>query len=133
MIRRVSVFLLALVAIVTAVNLVCQAESQSLLKPNVQDAVLNGEAKLVGRLPATQTIHFDIVLALRHQPELENYLQQVYDPSSPSYRHFVTVKEITERFGPSQEDFDAVIAFAKASGFTVVGGSRDGFDVQLTG
>ncbi|MGA9789379.1 MAG: S53 family peptidase, partial [Terriglobales bacterium] len=133
MIRRVSVFLLALVAIVTAVNLVCQAESQSLLKPNVQDAVLNGEAKLVGRLPATQTIHFDIVLALRHQPELENFLQQVYDPTSPSYRHFVTVKEFTERFGPSQEDFDAVIAFAKASGFTVVGGSRDGFDVQLTG
>ena len=133
MIRRVSVFLLALVAIVTAVNLVCQAESQSLLKPNVQEAVLNGEAKLVGRLPATQTIHFDIVLALRHQPELENFLQQVYDPSSPSYRHFVTVKEFTERFGPSQEDFDAVIAFAKASGFTVVGGSRDGFDVQLTG
>jgi subtilase family serine protease len=133
MIRRVSVFLLALVAIVTAVNLVCQAESQSLLKPNVQQAVLNGEAKLVGRLPATQTIHFDIVLALRHQPELENFLQQIYDPTSPSYRHFVTVKEFTERFGPSQEDFDAVIAFAKASGFAVVGGSRDGFDLQLTG
>jgi hypothetical protein len=34
---------------------------------HVPDAVLNGEAKLVGRLPATQTIHFDIVLALRHQ------------------------------------------------------------------
>jgi subtilase family serine protease len=133
MIRRVSVFLLALVAIVTAVNLVCQAESQSLLKPNVQQVVLNGEAKLVGRLPATQTIHFDIVLALRHQPELENFLQQVYDPTSPSYRHFVTVKEFTERFGPSQEDFDAAVAFAKASGFTVVGGSRDGFDLQLTG
>src|SRR5208282_1020292 len=133
MIRRVSVFLLTLVAIVTAVNLVCQAESFSLLKPNVQEVVLNGEAKLVGRLPATQTLHFDIELALRHQPELENFLQQVYDPTSPSYRHFVTVKEFTERFGPSQEDFDAVIAFAKASGFTVVGGSRDGFDVQLSG
>jgi subtilase family serine protease len=133
MIRRLSVFLLALVAMVAAVNLVCQAESQSLLKPNVQEAVLNGEAKLVGRLPATQTIHFDIVLALRHQPELENFLQQVYDPTSPSYRHFVTVPEFTERFGPSQEDFDAVIDFAKASGFTVTGGSRDGFDVQLMG
>ena len=133
MIRRLSVFLLALVAMMTAVNLVSQAESFSILKPNVQEAVLNGEAKLLGRLPSTQTLHFDIELALPHQPELENFLKEVYDPSSPSYRHFVTVPEFTERFGPSQEDFDAVVAFAKASGFTVVGGSRDSFDIQLTG
>jgi kumamolisin len=76
-------------------------------------------------------MHFDIVLALRHQPELENFLQEVYDPSSPSYRHFVTVPEFTERFGPSQEDYDALISFAKANGLTVLGGSRDSMDVQF--
>ena len=40
--------------------------------------------------------------------------------------------EFTARFGPSQEDYDALIAFAKASGFTVTGGSRDSMDVQFT-
>ena len=45
----------------------------------------------------------------------------------------ITVKEFTERFGPSQEDYDAVIGFAKANGFTVMGGSRDAMDVQLKG
>ena len=115
----------------SVVSIVSQAQSQPLLTRNVREAVVNGEAKLVGRLPATQTMHFDIVLALRHQPELENFLQEVYDPSSRSYRHFVTVKEFTERFGPSQEDYDALLQFASANGLAVIGGSRDAIDVRF--
>jgi kumamolisin len=132
-IRKLGVSLLALVAIASAVSVVCQAESQSLLTRHLREAVVQGQAQSVGRLPATQSMHFDMVLALRHQAELENFLQALYDPSNPSYRQFVTPKEFTARFGPSQEDYDAVIAFAKASGFAVVGGSRDAFDVQLQG
>ncbi len=132
-IPKLSVPLLALVAIVFAMSIASQAQSQTLLTHHVREAVLNGEAKSVGQLPATQSIRFDIVLALRHQPELEDFLQHVYDPASSSYRQFVTVPQFTERFGPSQEDYDSVLAFAKASGFTVVGGSQDSFDVQLKG
>ena len=133
MIRKLSVSLLALVAILLAMNIVCQAQSKTLLTRHVRESVLNGEAQSVGRLPATQTMRFDIVLALRHQAELENFLQELYDPSSSSYRHFLTVQEFTARFGPSQEDYDALIRFAEKSGFTVVAGSRDAMDVQLKG
>jgi len=118
---------------VAGVNVVCQAQSQTLLTRHVREVTLNGQAQLVGRLPVTQAMHIDIVLALRHQPELENFLQELYDPSSSSYRHFVTVPEFTARFGPSQEDYDALIHFAQANGFTVLGGSRDSMDVQLKG
>jgi len=131
--RRLIIFLLTVVALVASVNVVCQAQSQTLLTRHVREATLNGQAPLVGRLPVTQTMHVDIVLALRHQPELENFLQEVYDPSSSSYRHFVTVPEFTARFGPSQEDYDALIGFAKTNGFAVLGGSRDSMDVQLQG
>lgn len=132
MIRRFSVCMLAVVVMMLVASTVGQAQTQ-LMTRHVREVTQNGQATMVGRLPATQTMHFDIVLALRHQTELENFLEEVYDPSSPLYRQFVTVKEFTERFGPSQEDFDAVLAFAKTSGFTVVGGSRDAFDVQLKG
>jgi len=132
MIRRFSVCVLALVAMMLVVSMVGQAQTQ-LMTRHVREVTQNGQATMVGRLPATQTMRFGIVLALRHQPELENFLQEVYDPSSPSYRHFVTVKEFTARFGPSQEDYDAVIRFAAAHGFTVIGGSRDGMNVQLKG
>ncbi len=132
MIRNLSVFLLTLATMLSVVNVVCQAVPQPLLTRHVREVVVNGQAQSVGRLPATQSMRFDIVLALRHQPELENFVQELYDPSSPSYKHYVTPKQFTERFGPSQEDYDALVAFAKANGFKSVGGSRDSRDLQFT-
>jgi len=110
-----------------------RTQAQSLMTRHVREANLNGQAKFVGRLPAGQTMRLDVVLPLRNQAELEDFLRELYDPSSPSYRHFLTVQEFTARFGPSQEDYDAVIRYAKANGLAVVGGSRDGMDVQVEG
>ncbi|MFZ1916777.1 MAG: protease pro-enzyme activation domain-containing protein [Terriglobales bacterium] len=131
MIRKSSLPLLILVALLSVASVVSQA--QSLRTRHVREVVVSGEAQSVGRLPATQTMRFDIVLALRHQPELDNFLQELYDPSSSSYRHFLTPEEFTARFGPSQEEYDAVLRFAEASGFRRLGGSRDGMDVQIEG
>ncbi len=131
--RKLIVFFLMVVAIVSAVNVVCQAQSQTLLTRHVREVTRTGQALPVGRLPVTQSMHIDIVLALRDQAGLEKFVKEVSDPSSPSYRHFVTVPEFTEKFGPSQEDFDAVVRFAKANGFKVSGGSRDSMDIQLKG
>ena len=133
MIRRMTVLLLAAAAMVPGASVVSQAQPQQLMTRHTRDAVVNGQAQSLGRLPASQSLQFDVVLPLRHEPELESFLEQVYDPSSSSYRQFVTVKEFTERFGPSQEDYDAVIRFAGANGLKVVGGSRDAMDVQLKG
>ncbi|MBZ5616823.1 MAG: S53 family serine peptidase [Acidobacteriia bacterium] len=133
MIRRLSLFLLTIAAMVSCMNMVCQAQEQAALTNHMRDVTLNGQARSVGRLPATHSMRLDIVLPLRNQAELDNFLQELYDPSSPSYRRFLTVQEFTARFGPSQKDYDAVIRFAKRNGFTVVGGSRDGMDVQLKG
>ncbi|HUM03826.1 MAG TPA: protease pro-enzyme activation domain-containing protein [Terriglobales bacterium] len=133
MIRRASPPLLTLVAVVSILSALSQAQSTSLMTRHTRDVVVSAQAQSVGRLPATQALQIDVVLALRHAAELDNFLQELYDPSSPSYRHFVTVKEFTERFGPSQEDYDAVVRYAKANGLAVMGGSRDGMDVQLKG
>jgi len=133
MIRRLTVFLLAIVALMLGANSACQAQEQSLLTIHMRDVTLNGQAQLVGRLPATQPLRLDIVLPLRNQAQLNSLLDQLYDPSSPSYRRFLSAQEFTARFGPSQKDFDAVVRFAKTNGLTVVGGSRDGMDVQVTG
>ena len=110
-----------------------QAQAQSLLTRHVRQQVISGQAAFLNRLPETQTLRIDIVLPLRDPAGLEKFLQEVYDPSSPSYRHFLTVPEFTARFGPTQEDYDAVVHYATSNGFKVVGGSRDGMDVQLEG
>jgi subtilase family serine protease len=110
-----------------------QARAQSLMTRHVREANLTGQAQFVSRLPETQSMRIDIVLPLRDQAGLDNFLRELYDPSSPSYRHFLTVQEFTAKFGPTQEDYDAVIRYAKTNGLSVVGGSRDGMDVQAEG
>jgi kumamolisin len=81
----------------------------------------------------TETLRIDIVLPLRDPAGLEQFLRDVYDPSSPSYRRFLTVPEFTARFGPRQEDYDAVIDYVASRGLTITGGSRDAMDVQAEG
>jgi subtilase family serine protease len=110
-----------------------RAQPQSLLTRHVRDAVANGQAQLVGKLPATQTLRFDIVLPLRDRAGLQNFVREVQDTASPSYHQFLTPQEVTARFGPSQEDWDALVAFAKASGFEIISGTREARDLRLAG
>jgi kumamolisin len=131
MMRRSST-LLTIVALVLGVNIVCHAQSQ-LLTRHVREMTLNGQAPVVGHLPATQSMRLVLVLPLRNQETLDNFLRELYTPSSPSYRQFLTVEEFTARFGPSQKDYDAVIRFAEANGFKVVGTSRNRLNLDVAG
>jgi subtilase family serine protease len=133
MIRRLSASLLTIVALLLVVSIVCQAQALPLMTRHLREAVRNGQARSVGHLPATQTMRLVLVLPLRNQAELENFLQEVYDPSSLSYRQFLTVEEFTERFGPSPEDYDSVIHFAEANGLSVVGTSRNRLNLDVSG
>jgi subtilase family serine protease len=127
MIRKVGLFLLTVTAIAPL------AGAQSLMTHHVRDAVRYGQAQAVGRLPANQIMQLDVVLPLRDPAGLDRFLSEVYDHNSGSYHHFLTPAEFTEQFGPTQQDYDAAVSFLKANGFTVVGGSRDGMEIQIKG
>lgn len=132
MIRRLSTFLLTMVVIVSGTTIVSQAQ-QSLLTRHVREVVHSGQAPLVGHLPATQSMRIVLVLPHRNQSGLDDFLKEVYDPTSANYRKFLTVDEFTARFGPTQEDYDSVIQFAKVNGLTVVKTSRNHMNVDVTG
>jgi subtilase family serine protease len=124
-----------LLAFAAAVLLIAPAlsQAQTVVTHHVRDAVRSGQLQSMGRLPANQVLQLDLVLQLRDPLGLESFLSQVYDPASPTYRHFLTPTEFTARFGPTQDDYDAVLRFARTYGLEVVGGSRDGMDVQVKG
>jgi subtilase family serine protease len=109
------------------------AQAQTLMTRHVRQATASGEAKLLGTLPATQTMRLTLTLPLRNQAELDEFLKNLYEPGSPSYRQFLTVEQFTALFGPTQEDYDAVIHFAEANGLEVVGTSRNRLNVDVTG
>src|SRR5919109_4510637 len=133
MLRRLCAFLLRIVALLSVATLACQAQSQSSLTRHVHEAIRNGQARSIGRLSPTQTIRLVLVLPLRNQAALEHFLEELYNPSSPSYRQYLTVEEFTAQYGPSQDDYDAVMRFAEANGLTVVGTSRNRMNVDVIG
>jgi kumamolisin len=78
-------------------------------------------------------MQLDVVLPVRDEAGLKTLLRDVYDPTSFAYHRFLTPAEFTERFGPTQADYDKVVQYLKANGLEVVGGSRDGMEVQVKG
>lgn len=100
---------------------------------HVRAVVRNHSAKRMGKMTGNQMMTLNIVLPLRDRSGLDRFVKAVYDPASTSYRQFVSVAQFTERFGPSQKDYDAVVKFAKKQKLLVIGGSRDGMNVVIKG
>ena len=95
------------------------ATAQTVQTQTLQGHVPAAVARLqpLGRLPATNILHLAIGLPLRHQDELHNLLQRLYDPASPDFHHYLTPEQFTEKFGP--EDYQALANFATVHGLTV--------------
>jgi kumamolisin len=131
MLKKLGKSTFPVLAVLALAAAVCQA--QSVKTHHVRDVVRSGQAQATGRLPSNQVLQLDLVLQLSDPAGLDTFLKDLYDPTSASYRHFVTPQEFTARFGPSQSDYDAVVRFANTYGFQVVGGTRDSMDVQVKG
>src|SRR5579863_7718856 len=129
--QKTSLFALALVAILSVATL--SSLAQDAVTRHVREVTRTGEAQPVGRLAASRIMQLDLVLPLRDAEGLDLLLRELYEPADVHYRHFLKVPEFTERFGPTQVDYDAVVNFAQRNGFAVVGGTRDGMDVQIRG
>ncbi len=129
--RRCTAILPAIVAVLLATT--AFGQTQTLLTRHVRPAVASGQAKAIGTLPATQTLRLVLTLPLRNQTELDNLLQDLYNPYSPSYRHFLTVDQFTAQFGPTQDDYNTLIDFAQEHGLTVVATARNRVNLDVTG
>ncbi|MFZ0392991.1 MAG: protease pro-enzyme activation domain-containing protein [Terracidiphilus sp.] len=116
-----------------ALSLPAPGVAQNLQTRHVRNVVLTGDATPVGRLPQNQVLQLDLVLPLSNPAGLKSFLADVYNPKSANYRHFLTPQQFTARFGPTEAQYNEVLRFANYYGLEVVGGSRDGMDVQVKG
>lgn len=73
----------------------------------------------LGQLSNSQQLNLSITLPLRNKQQLQTLIQQLHDPSSPRYKKYLTVQQFTEQFGPTEADYNKVIAYAKSKGMTV--------------
>lgn len=119
-------FLLSSVALLSA-------QSPQKLHKHVPPVVSNGRAKFIGRMPAKQMVEMSIVLPVRDQASLTTLLGQLYDPASPRYRQFLSVQQFTDQFGPTQQDYNSVIQWAKNQGLAIQRESKNRMILDLSG
>ncbi len=74
-----------------------------------------------GRLEASKQLRLALALPLRDQDGLNQLLKELYDPASTNYHQYLTPAQFTERFGPTPEDYQKLIDFARANHLTVTG------------
>ncbi len=108
-------------------------QTLQVLHNHVRPTVNSGQAVPVGSLPSTQRMNLAIMLPLPNQLELTNFLERLNDPTSPDYRQFLSVAQFTEQFGPTKQDYQAVVKFAKANGFTVTDTPANRLLVDING
>jgi hypothetical protein len=89
------------------------------LKGHVPRVVERLHLQPVSRLSSEKHLNLAIGLPLRNQQALDDLLRQIYDSASPNYRHYLTPEQFTEQFGPTEQDYQAVITFMESKGLTV--------------
>jgi Pro-kumamolisin, activation domain/Domain of unknown function (DUF5011)/Cadherin-like domain/Immunoglobulin domain len=73
----------------------------------------------VGRPSTSKRLNLAISLPLQNSAGLDYLLRQIYDPASTNYHRYLTPEQFTQRFGPTESNYQAVIVFAQANGLAV--------------
>ncbi len=74
----------------------------------------------IGRVAPDRQLDILLGLPLRNQAHLNQVLESLYNPGSPSYRKYLTPPVFADQFGPTPGDYEAVIQFAAENGLTVI-------------
>src|SRR2546423_685625 len=113
-----------------------------MLSPQGADAgrVINGhvpaaarELLSIGDLPGENRLPLAIGLPVRDAAGLEAFLASVSDPASPNFRQYLTPDQFAERFGPTEQEYQAVINFAEANQLHVTATHPNRLIVDVSG
>ena len=85
------------------------------------------------RLSAGRQLDITISLRVRDQSALSRLLSALYDPSSPSYWHFLTPRQFAQQFAPTAASRSQVVDWLKTQGLQVLGTSTNGLQIRARG
>lgn len=126
--------LLAGAALAAALLTGAAAQAANLtLTAHVPAAVRSHTATRIGAADPAATLKIAMALPMRHQAELDAFLRDIYNPASPHYKHYLSVAEFTERFGPTQSDYDAATAYLTAHGLRITGQAANRYLIDAEG
>ena len=90
------------------------------------------KGRVSGDLPMERvvlTLHSDPA----QQTELESFLAEQQDPSSPHFHEWLTPQQFGERFGASAADIDAIVQWLQSHGLRTTGISNGRREIEFSG
>lgn len=104
----------------------------------------DGSRTLIGHVPkdvatatfishTSQNMSVSIILPLENQSQLNSLLQDLYDPKSPTYHHFLTPLQFNQQFSASIVDSALIKEYLNNEGISVTGQSSNGSLLYVTG
>lgn len=97
----------------------CAAAEEKVAIEQLPVAVRSGSAQFMGHYNPNQTLRLVFALKPPHMEEEEEFLRQLQDPDSQLFHRYLSEEEWNQRFAPSAEDEQAVVAWAQSQGFTI--------------
>ena len=92
-----SKLMMPLLLLVSFAPAVWAAQPKNLAAGHVPSVVARGRVTPQGRLAATNRLQLAIGLPLRNQAALARFLNDLYNPASPVFHHYLTPAEFTLR------------------------------------
>jgi kumamolisin len=94
--------------------------------------ITNGTVS-AGKVDSNTPVSFTVLLPLRNETGLKEYLKSIYDKNSTNFLHYMTPQQIQAQFAPSQSDYEAIVSYLTSSGLTVTYTSSDRLMVGAQG
>jgi hypothetical protein len=124
LVRVLAAVLFALVAAHAAADDSSSAEPRVTLPGHVAPALAHAiplvPADRAAQKSAQEPLTLTITLQRSDQAGFEQYLREVYDPASPTFRRYMTQSQLADAFGPSREAYQQVVDYLSQNGFAVV-------------
>lgn len=133
------VFLLSLaspqaLAVTSPASAAYKSHSMTSLPGHILPALTKATLAKTGKEKSgNEPITLTLVLKRDDQAGFDHYLQNLYDPKSPNYHHFLKNSVIADQFGPSSAAYEDVLDYLQKNGFTIVKGSANRMTLTVTG
>lgn len=95
-----------------------------------------GQLKFVrkdGPLAGNTLLTAEVALNIRNAAGLQKFIENLYDPQSPSFHHFITPSQFAARFAPTAVDRANLAGWLAAQGLRVTAQSPNGLLIEARG
>lgn len=97
------------------------------------EAVAASHGTLKGHKNANDVVSVTLTLNQHNAEQVDSFIADLYNPSSPNYKHYLTTEQFAAKFGATAADVQKVTDFATSNGLKVTNVASNNQAVTVSG